>query len=68
MVCHPFGPLRTRLSRKVKYVAAEEPARLAKAAGHPVAVHCTRAKEFTWAYFGPAAVIEWKGGLDDKAR
>ena len=44
--------------------AAEEAARLAKAAGRPVAVHWTRTEEFTWAYFRPAAVIECKGGLD----
>jgi isoquinoline 1-oxidoreductase beta subunit len=44
--------------------AALEAARLAKAAGRPVAVHWTRAEEFTWAYFRPAAVIECKGGLD----
>jgi CO/xanthine dehydrogenase Mo-binding subunit len=44
--------------------AAEEASRLAKAAGRPVAVHWTRAEEFTWAYFRPAAVIECKGGLD----
>ncbi len=44
--------------------AAEEAARLAKAAGRPVAVHWTRAEEFTWAYFRPAAVIECRGGLD----
>ena len=46
--------------------AAEEAARLAKAAGRPVSVRWTRAEEFTWAYFRPAAVIECKGGLDDK--
>ena len=46
--------------------AAEEAARLAKAFGRPVAVHWTRAEEFTWAYVRPAAVIECKGGLDDK--
>jgi len=46
--------------------AAEEAARLAKAAGRPVAVHWTRAEEFTWAYFRPAAVIECKGTLDAK--
>jgi isoquinoline 1-oxidoreductase len=46
--------------------AAEEAARLAKAAGRPVAVHWTRAEEFTWAYFRPAAVIECQGGLDEK--
>jgi isoquinoline 1-oxidoreductase len=44
--------------------AAEEAARLAKAIGRPVAVHWTRAEEFTWAYFRPAAVIECKGGLN----
>ena len=44
--------------------AAEEAARLAKAAGRPVLVQWTRAEEFTWAYFRPAAVIECKGGLD----
>jgi isoquinoline 1-oxidoreductase len=46
--------------------AALEAARLAKAAGRPVRVHWTRAEEFTWAYFRPAAVIECKGGLDAK--
>lgn len=44
--------------------AAEEAARLAKAAGRPVSVRWTRAEEFMWAYFRPAAVIECKGGLD----
>jgi len=44
--------------------AAEEAARLAKAAGRPVSVRWTRAEEFTWAYFRPAAVIECKAGLD----
>ncbi len=44
--------------------AAEEAARLAKAFARPVAVHWTRAEEFTWAYCRPAAVIECKGGLD----
>ncbi|MEE9567506.1 MAG: molybdopterin cofactor-binding domain-containing protein, partial [Desulfobacteria bacterium] len=44
--------------------AAEEAARLAKVIRRPVAVHWTRAEEFTWAYFRPAAVIECKGGLD----
>jgi isoquinoline 1-oxidoreductase subunit beta len=46
--------------------AGEEAARLAKTAGKPVAVHWTRAEEFTWAYFRPAAVIECKGRLDSK--
>jgi isoquinoline 1-oxidoreductase len=44
--------------------AALEAARLAKAAGCPVAVHWTRAEEFTWAYFRPAAVIECRAGMD----
>jgi CO/xanthine dehydrogenase Mo-binding subunit len=46
--------------------AAVEAAQLARAAKRPVAVHWTRAEEFTWAYFRPAALIECKGGLDDK--
>jgi isoquinoline 1-oxidoreductase len=46
--------------------AAEEAARLARAAGRAVAVHWTRAEEFTWAYFRPAAVIECRGGLDER--
>jgi isoquinoline 1-oxidoreductase len=44
--------------------AAVEAARLAKEAGRPVAVHWTRAEEFTWAYFRPAALIEVEAGLD----
>jgi isoquinoline 1-oxidoreductase len=44
--------------------AAEEAARLAKAAGRPVAVHWTRKEEFTWAYFRPAALIECQTSLD----
>jgi isoquinoline 1-oxidoreductase len=46
--------------------AAVEAARLAKAAGKPVAVHWTREEEFTWAYFRPAGLIEMRGGLDDQ--
>jgi CO/xanthine dehydrogenase Mo-binding subunit len=46
--------------------AAEEAARLANAAGRPVCVRWTRAEEFTWAYFRPAAVIECQAGLDAK--
>jgi len=46
--------------------AALEAARLAKAAGKPVWVRWTRAEEFTWAYFRPAAVIECRGGLNAK--
>jgi len=45
--------------------AAEEAARLARAAGRPVAVHWSRVEEFTWAYFRPAALIECRGGLDE---
>jgi isoquinoline 1-oxidoreductase len=44
--------------------AAIEAARLAKEAGKPVAVHWTRAEEFTWAYFRPAALIEVEAALD----
>jgi isoquinoline 1-oxidoreductase len=44
--------------------AALEAARLAKAARRPVSVRWTRAEEFIWAYFRPAAVIECRGGLD----
>jgi isoquinoline 1-oxidoreductase len=44
--------------------AATEAARLAKEAGHPVAVQWTRAEEFMWAYFRPAALIEIEAGLD----
>jgi isoquinoline 1-oxidoreductase len=44
--------------------AAIEAARLAKAAGRPVALQWTRAEEFTWAYFRPAALIEIEAGLD----
>ncbi|MHC4741576.1 MAG: xanthine dehydrogenase family protein molybdopterin-binding subunit [Planctomycetota bacterium] len=46
--------------------AGEEAARLAKAAGRPVSLQWTREEEFTWAYFRPAALIECKGGLDEK--
>jgi isoquinoline 1-oxidoreductase len=44
--------------------AAIEAARLAKEAGRPVKLQWTRAEEFTWAYFRPAALIEVEGGLD----
>jgi CO/xanthine dehydrogenase Mo-binding subunit len=44
--------------------AATEAARLAREAGHPVAVRWTRAEEFMWAYFRPAALIEVEAGLD----
>ena len=44
--------------------AALEAARLAKEAGRPVSVRWTRAEEFMWAYFRPAALIEVEAGLD----
>lgn len=43
---------------------AVEAARLALAAKRPVAVRWTRAEEFTWAYFRPAAVIDVEATLD----
>ena len=45
--------------------AAEEAARLARAAGKPVSIRWTRADEFTYAYFRPAAVIDCKAALDN---
>jgi len=41
--------------------AAVEAARLARAAGRPVSLKWTRSEEFTWAYFRPAAVIDYRG-------
>jgi len=46
---------------------AIEAARLAQAAGKPVALKWTREEEFTWAYFRPAAVIDVEATLDNKA-
>ncbi len=43
---------------------AIEAARLAKAAGKPVSLRWTRAEEFSWAYFRPAAVFEARAALD----
>jgi isoquinoline 1-oxidoreductase len=48
--------------------AAIEAARLAKEAGKPVAVQWTRAEEFAWAYFRPAALIEIDAGFDESNR
>jgi isoquinoline 1-oxidoreductase beta subunit len=48
--------------------AAVEAARLAKAAGKPVSVCWTRAEEFTWAYYRPAALIETRAGMDANGR
>lgn len=47
---------------------AVEAARLARAAGKPVSLRWTRAEEFTWAYFRPAAVIDAQASLDDRGR
>jgi isoquinoline 1-oxidoreductase len=44
---------------------AVEAARLAKGAGKPVSLRWTRAEEFTWAYFRPAAAIDIEAALDD---
>ena len=43
---------------------AVEAARLAKAAEKPVSLRWTRAEEFAWAYFRPAAAFEAKAALD----
>ncbi len=43
--------------------AAQEAARLAKAANKPVKLVWTREEEFTWAYFRPAGVIDVKAGV-----
>lgn len=48
--------------------AAIEAARLAKAAGKPVALRWTRKEEFTWAYFRPAGVIEVEAALDGNSK
>ena len=42
---------------------AIEAARLGKAAGKPVSLRWTRAEEFAWAYFRPAAAFEARAGL-----
>ncbi len=47
---------------------AIEAARLAKEAGQPVRVVWTRAEEFTWAQFRPAAAIEAEASLDDRGK
>jgi isoquinoline 1-oxidoreductase len=43
---------------------AVEAARIAQAAGHPVALRWTREEEFTWAAFRPAAAINIEATLD----
>jgi isoquinoline 1-oxidoreductase subunit beta len=45
-----------------------EAARLAKAAGKPVALKWTRTEEFTWAVFRPAAVIDAEATLDAEGK
>jgi len=47
---------------------AIEAARLARGSGRPVKVQWTRAEEFTWAYFRPAAVIDVESGTDAEGR
>ena len=44
--------------------AGVEAARLAQGAGRPVSLRWTRAEEFTWAYFRPAALIAIEASLD----
>jgi nicotinate dehydrogenase subunit B len=48
--------------------AAIEAARLAKATNQPVKVRWTRAEEFRWAYFRPAAVIDISSAVDGEGR
>ncbi len=48
--------------------SAVEVARLARAAGRPVRLVWTRAEEFTWAQFRPAAVIDAEASLDADGR
>ena len=45
-----------------------EAARLARTAGRPVSLRWTRAEEFTWAYFRPAAVVKVAATLDESGR
>jgi len=45
---------------------AVECARLALEAKKPVSLRWTRAEEFTWAYFRPAALLDAEASLDDK--
>ncbi len=47
---------------------AVEAARLARGAGKPVSLRWTRAEEFTWAYFRPAAVIQAEASLDPQGK
>jgi len=48
--------------------SALEAARLAREAKRPVSLRWTRAEEFTWAYFRPAALIEVEAALDSGKR
>jgi nicotinate dehydrogenase subunit B len=53
---------------KTRNLQIVEAARLAKLAGQPVQVAWTRAEEFFYDSFRPAAVVKIKSGLDDKNR
>lgn len=48
--------------------AALEAARLARHAKRPVHLRWTRAEEFSWAYFRPAALIDIEAALDENGR
>ena len=48
--------------------AAATAARQSRAAGHPVMVRWTRAQEFEWAYYRPAAVIDVRAALNKRHR
>ena len=61
--------LRRRLRRQAHRRDAPSKRRGSrKAAGKPVALRWTRAEEFTWAYFRPAAAIEVEAALDDDGK
>ena len=57
-----------RVRRQHTGEAAIEAARLARQAKAPVSLRWTRAEEFTWAYFRPAALIEIEAALDNDHR
>jgi nicotinate dehydrogenase subunit B len=48
--------------------AAVEAARLARVSGRPVKVRWSRAEEFAWAYFRPAALIDVRSAVDESGR
>lgn len=47
---------------------AIEAARLAKECGKPVLLRWTRAEEFAWAYFRPAAAYDMEAGIDSEGK